>query len=61
MGELCQGFTDLERFVFAFFGMRYPAALLRVCLAGLALHLILSHRFRCEMWQDMLLGHSFNE
>lgn len=61
MRELCRGFADLERFVFTFFDMRYPAALLRVCLAGLALHLILSRRFRCEMRQDMLLGHSFKK
>lgn len=37
MRELCRGFADMERFEFAFFNMRYPAALLRVCLAGLAL------------------------
>lgn len=52
MRELYWGVTDLERFVFAFFEMRYPAALLRVCLVGFALRLILSRRFRCKMRQD---------
>lgn len=46
MRKHCRGLADLERFVFPFFDMRYPAALLRLCLTGFAPHLISSRRFR---------------